>query len=179
MRTFCALLWFVTFPISSRGSFHNHGVYLIPAWISNPMPSKVWFGKTYLFPNFNGCIGEIWEWISNFIPHFVIDVITHPCLAQSQSMSVKGDPGLWFVTGHFTYIRHDNFIRAGAISWGISVNLHLLGSGSKNSTTLKQQTRVIISWDILYKFNELPDFLKNSTNTETFKRNYRIYKSLT
>ena len=28
-------------------------------------------------------------------------------------------------------------------------------------------------------WNELPDFVKNSTNIETFKRNYRIYKSLT
>ena len=26
-------------------------------------------------------------------------------------------------------------------------------------------------------WNELPDFVKNSTNIETFKRNYRIYKS--
>ena len=28
-------------------------------------------------------------------------------------------------------------------------------------------------------WNKLPDFVKNSTNIETFKRNYRIYKSLT
>ena len=28
-------------------------------------------------------------------------------------------------------------------------------------------------------WNELPDFVKNSTNIETFKPNYRIYKSLT
>ena len=28
-------------------------------------------------------------------------------------------------------------------------------------------------------WNELSDFVKNSTNIETFKRNYRIYKSLT
>ena len=28
-------------------------------------------------------------------------------------------------------------------------------------------------------WNELSDLLKNSTNIETFKRNYRIYKSLT
>ena len=28
-------------------------------------------------------------------------------------------------------------------------------------------------------WNELPDFVKNSTNIETFKRNYRIYTSLT
>ena len=28
-------------------------------------------------------------------------------------------------------------------------------------------------------WSELPDFIKNSTNTETFKRNSKIYKSLT
>ena len=26
---------------------------LIPAWKSNYMPNKVWYGITYLFPNFN------------------------------------------------------------------------------------------------------------------------------
>ena len=25
---------------------------------------------TYLFPNFNTAAIEVWEWISNFIPHF-------------------------------------------------------------------------------------------------------------
>ena len=30
---------------------------------------------TYPFLNSNGCTDEVWEWISNFIPHFVIDVI--------------------------------------------------------------------------------------------------------
>ena len=34
------------------------------------MPSKVCDEVTYLFPNFNGCTVEVWEWRSNFIPHF-------------------------------------------------------------------------------------------------------------
>ena len=34
---------------------------------------------TYPFPNFNGCTVEVWEWICNFIPHFIIAVITYPC----------------------------------------------------------------------------------------------------
>ena len=25
------------------------------------------------------CTGEVGEWISNFIPHFIMDVITYPC----------------------------------------------------------------------------------------------------
>ena len=28
---------------------------------------------------FNGCTTEVWEWISYFIPHFIMDVITYPC----------------------------------------------------------------------------------------------------
>ena len=31
---------------------------------------------TYPFPNFNSCTIEVWEWISNFIPHFTGYVIT-------------------------------------------------------------------------------------------------------
>ena len=38
--------------------------------ISNYMHSKVWDEITYQFPNFNSCTIEVWEWISNSIPHF-------------------------------------------------------------------------------------------------------------
>ena len=31
------------------------------------------------FLNFNGCTLEVQEWISNFIPHFITDVISVPC----------------------------------------------------------------------------------------------------
>ena len=52
------------------------GLPLTPVWISNHMPSKVWDEIPYPFANFNGCTVEVWEWISNFIPHFVMNVIT-------------------------------------------------------------------------------------------------------
>ena len=53
---------------------------LILTWsnLSNHMPSKGWGEITYPFPNFNDCAVEVWEWISNFVPHFLIDVITYP-----------------------------------------------------------------------------------------------------
>ena len=38
------------------------------------MPNKVWDEITYPFPNFNGTV-EVWEWVSNFIQHFITDVI--------------------------------------------------------------------------------------------------------
>ena len=40
---------------------------------------KVWDEITYPFPNFNSCTVEVWEWISNFKPHFTGHVITYPC----------------------------------------------------------------------------------------------------
>ena len=38
-----------------RGPFYWQGLTLIPAWISNYMPGKVWDEITYPFQNFNGC----------------------------------------------------------------------------------------------------------------------------
>ena len=46
-----------------------------PAWKSNYIGNKVWYETTYSFLNFNGCTVEVWEWISNFIPHFMMRVI--------------------------------------------------------------------------------------------------------
>ena len=64
---------------NTRGPFYHHGLTLIPAWISNHMPRKVWAEITYPFPNFNGCTVEFWELITNFIPLSIMDPITHPC----------------------------------------------------------------------------------------------------
>ena len=52
---------------------------LIPAWINNHMPSKMWDEISYPFPNFNSYTVEVWEWISNFISHIIMNVITYPC----------------------------------------------------------------------------------------------------
>ena len=52
---------------------------LIPAWISNHIHYKEWDEITYPFLNFNGVTVEVWEWISNSIPHFTGQVITYPC----------------------------------------------------------------------------------------------------
>ena len=60
-----------------------HKLTSIPAWISNHMPSKARGDITYPFPKFNSVTVEVWEWISNFIPHFIMDVITYECCDQS------------------------------------------------------------------------------------------------
>ena len=59
--------------------FYKHKSTLILAWISYHTPSKVWDEITYPFPTFNGCAVEVWERTSNFIPQFIMDVITYPC----------------------------------------------------------------------------------------------------
>ena len=41
------------------------------------MPDKVCGEITYPFPNFNNATIEVCEWISNFISHFMINVIPH------------------------------------------------------------------------------------------------------
>ena len=43
----------------TRGPFYYHGLTLIPAWISNHMPCKVWDEITYQFLNFNDCTVEV------------------------------------------------------------------------------------------------------------------------
>ena len=43
------------------------------------IPGKMWGEITNPFQNFNGCTAEVYEWISNFILHFIIDVNTYPC----------------------------------------------------------------------------------------------------
>ena len=45
--------------ISLPRTIPEHGLTLIPAWISNYMPGKVWGEITYPFLNFNGCTVEV------------------------------------------------------------------------------------------------------------------------
>ena len=42
------------------------------------MPSEVWDKIVYPFPNFTRYTVEVWESLSNFIPHFLMDVIIDP-----------------------------------------------------------------------------------------------------
>ena len=46
--------------------------------MSDHMSSKAWDEITDPFPNFNGVTVEVWDWISNFVRLFIMDVITYP-----------------------------------------------------------------------------------------------------
>ena len=50
---------------------------------------KLWDELTYLFPNFNGAAVEVWEWISNFIPHFSVYVIVFTLWARWESTELE------------------------------------------------------------------------------------------
>ena len=75
----------------------NHG--LIPAWKSNLVSGKVSDEITYPFQVFKSATVEVWEWISNSIPHFVKHgcnylsmLLTLSVACWSASMSEKRDP---------------------------------------------------------------------------------------
>ena len=68
---------------------HEHGLILILAWISTRMASKVWDEITYPSQTSTVHTVDVWEWMSNFIPHFIIDVIIHPCRTFVCSLSVS------------------------------------------------------------------------------------------
>ena len=52
------------------------------------MPSNVWM-ELLIQESI-----EVWEWINNSIPHFIIDVITYPCWEWNYSMLIKWPPGV-------------------------------------------------------------------------------------
>ena len=67
---------------ASMGHTIYHGSMLrtiIHAWISNHIHYNAWDEMTHPFPNFNGTTVEVWEWISNFIPHFTGHEICYLC----------------------------------------------------------------------------------------------------
>ena len=63
---FVVVLWFpMGFMWSSEAMISNYNHY------------KVWDEITYPFSNFNGGTVEVWDWMCNFIPRFIMEVITY------------------------------------------------------------------------------------------------------
>ena len=55
----------------------QHGPLLLACFSFNAnmyihMVSKMWDEITYPVPSFNAATVEIWEWVSYFIPHFIM-----------------------------------------------------------------------------------------------------------
>ena len=79
----CFVFWIVLITPQTPDLGYWHGLTLIPVWISNHMPSKMWDEITYPFPNFNGINVAVWVWIRNFNPQLVMNGITYPCWYNS------------------------------------------------------------------------------------------------
>ena len=60
----------------TRGPFYQHGLTLIPAWISDHMP--------------NGCTVEVWWWKNRSMSKIMLAIITHPYMNLGSSKLVKG-----------------------------------------------------------------------------------------
>ena len=82
------------FFLNKQQALCDHSYWLntfIPNMDNIHMFSKMWDEITYPFPNLNGRTVEVQEWISNFIPHFVMDVITNPCWNSNWTRRVDGN----------------------------------------------------------------------------------------
>ena len=82
----CLFQWLQSSPgssgqirIPSRDSFYPNGLTWIPAWMRNHMPTQIWDEITYPLSNINDCTIKVWELISSFTQHYIMDVIIHPC----------------------------------------------------------------------------------------------------
>ena len=91
----------------------QHLGLILLTWVNfNPcvdnMPSKAWDEITYPFPNFNGGTVEVWEWICNFIPHFIVYVITYPLwdYIKMERSSVRQQPHRDSLEDWETWWRH-------------------------------------------------------------------------
>ena len=87
--------------------------------MSNHKPSKVWDEINYPFPSFNDAIVEVWEWINNFILHFIMDIINYPCWNKSKCMLVKGSQMTFagFVTRRIVALHSHPFVYGCSYSW--------------------------------------------------------------
>ena len=75
---------------SPSSPFNLYGLTLIPTRINDYTHYKVWDEIFYPFSNFNSCTVEVWEWISNFIPHITEYVIIYACRGLSLLCVVGG-----------------------------------------------------------------------------------------
>ena len=69
--------------------FYWHGLTLIPAWISSCIHCEVWDEIVYPIPNYTGCPIDVWEWISNFIPHFILGDYLSMLGLKSNHVSIR------------------------------------------------------------------------------------------
>ena len=87
---------------TNHKSSHSSGH--IQEWIINHMPGKLCDEITSSFLNFNGYTVEFREWISNFIPYFIMDVITYPCIVNHTSTIYR----VCYIIAFFQFVAHSS-----------------------------------------------------------------------
>ena len=126
-RGYCDMVAYIfDFVCSSRAPLLTYSLTLIPAYISNYMPSKVWDEITNPFPEFNGSTGEVWEWISNIIPFLKInEVIIFPfwslkngCWSPAPFQCQNTNISFYFASNNTTSERLPNEKTAGSTPLG-------------------------------------------------------------
>ena len=102
----------------------------------------MWDEITYLFPNFNISV-DVLEWISNFTPYFMVDVITYPCWDLKIIHVSKSH--LWYVNGTGTW-KGSKQIYYGSTHWGRATHIcvsKLTIIGSDNGLTPGRRQAII------------------------------------
>ena len=74
----------------TNGPFYKHGLSIIGAWTGNYIHYGEWGESIYPFTDVNGCTDEVWELISNCIPHYTVYAMTYSCWGPSYSLKLKG-----------------------------------------------------------------------------------------
>ena len=108
-------------PLDSIGLVHQHGLTLIPVWISNRIPSKMRDEINHPLPNFNVCTIEVWEWMNSLDPRLCNEQNYLSMLGlKLNHVSERGS--MWCLThwviGDLAEIR-SNF-EADCCDWGIA-----------------------------------------------------------
>ena len=89
-------------------------IIFISAWISDYMPGKVNEEIINPSPSFNGCI-EVWEWMSNFIPHFIVDVITFSCTNVLPDLGCTEPEEIRGITHFYAHRRCEQYVYQGEV----------------------------------------------------------------
>ena len=73
--------------------------------MSNNIDYKMWNEITYPYQSFDGGAIEVRGWISNYIPHFVMDMITHSGHQLDEPMGFSGGLGQQSIMLYFVQLR--------------------------------------------------------------------------
>ena len=130
--------------------------------MSNNIHYRMWDEITNPFPNFNGATVEVWEWISNFIPHCIEFMITYPCWPRAAPSHSPGMSTLPWQRHNFR-VRSVHMIFGGYALWQIaSVWKHRRGQ----KVVLVTRSRIYRVTSLASKVFYVPGIFETTNITE-------------